>query len=480
MDQRFKSNFVYNLISELVTLLVPLVTAPYVSRVLLEDGIGKYSFSNAIVLYFIVIASLGFGSYAQRAIALSNVNNEKQSIVFWEIFVARLLTTLFSVFLLLILCLSGIFNYYTKIIIACSANLISVIFNLNFYFQGIEDFKPLCLRNVFIKIIGMILIFLLVRSSKDVWIYALCLNGPILLGNISTWPLLRKKLIKVDLKKINFKRHFLPSLKLFIPSIAIAIYSAIDKTLIGVLSKNPDYDNGCYEQAYRIIVILLTIVTIIGPIMLPRNSKLVLKNELDGFKKNAAFSINFVLFLACLIIPCTIVLSNNLCSWFYGKGYEDVPKMMKILSFVILFMGLSNVFGVQIFLALRKDLMYTLLVSLNVIINIVVSSILIIFFGGVGAAIGTCVAELILVIIEFFLVIHYKVISIKFFILKSFRYFFVGFFTFVICKTLQTMFDYSIISFILIGFISACFYIFLNLITRDKFIYTLFFKSWKK
>ena len=173
-NQKIKKNYIYNLIYQIFGLITPLVTLPYVSRILGSVGIGQYSFSYSIVSYFTLFASLGFSHYAQREIARYQGNKEEQSKIFWEINIAKLISVTFSLIIYVVTILFGTYGDYEQLMWILSLNIISIVFDIAYLYQGNESFGIITLRNVIIKILGIILIFSFVKDSNDVWIYTLC------------------------------------------------------------------------------------------------------------------------------------------------------------------------------------------------------------------------------------------------------------------------------------------------------------------
>ncbi len=499
-----KKNYFYNLISEIVLIAVPLITMPYVSRVLHEDGIGKYSFSYSIVYYFFLFSALGYGYYARREIAKARDDNYKCSIVFWEINISRAFTTLISIVSLFIVLLAGAFEEYKLIMIACSVIIVDNMFNLNYFFQGREEFKSLSIKNVLCKLAGMVLIFVFVRNENDVWLYALFLSGSTFIGDFLMWPLAFKKICKVKIREIHFYKHFIPCFKLFLPTIAVALYQVIDKTLIGFLvsgtyeenkiivkdgieivtsevKKLSDYENGCYEQAYRAISILVTVVTLLGPILLPKNTNAYSKGNMKLVKDNIYKSIKYVWIIGIILVVSTIGLSKNISTVLFGDGYDKVPLIMMILSGAVIFMGLSNTFGVQYLLATHRDKEYTFCIITGGLFNIILNFIFIPFFGAVGAAVGTLIAEFIILTLEVLLTIRLQEISILESLKYSVKSCIAGIIVLFLLYFLQNeYFGYSITSFIILGTIGVSSYFIILIAFNEKTVISFLYDSFHK
>lgn len=269
MVKSVKKNFIYNSAFQILTLFVPLVTTPYVSRVLGAENIGDYSYATAIVTYFVVIATLGSTIYGQRAIAFCRDKKDNMSEVFWNVFSFRFISGFFSIVIYFLLIWKLEEVNIIKILV--SLNIINMITDISWFFQGIEEFKKIVFRNFLIKIISLILVFSFVNTSEDTWIYALILCGSLVIGNSSLWLYLPNYL---DFPKrvnpfINIKDMFL----IFVPTMASQVYTILDKSMIGWIT-NSGYQNGCYEQSERLARAALTIVTSVGAVILPRVANL--------------------------------------------------------------------------------------------------------------------------------------------------------------------------------------------------------------
>jgi hypothetical protein len=253
-------NYIYNLIYQILVILVPVITTPYLSRILGAENIGIYSYTISITTYFVLFGSLGIATYGQREIAYHSNNEEKRTKTFVEIISLRIIFLIISLVVFYFsFCLDGKYHNYYKILIF---EIIANSIDISWFFQGIEEFKKIIVRNVFIKLIGVISIFVLIKTSEDLSIYYMIYVGANLLGNMSLWGYILKytKIKKIKLKELNIRRHIKPTISLFIPQVAIQIYTVLDKTMIGMMVEDKR-EVGYYEQAQKIMKLLLAIVT---------------------------------------------------------------------------------------------------------------------------------------------------------------------------------------------------------------------------
>ncbi|MDE7182028.1 MAG: acyltransferase family protein, partial [Clostridia bacterium] len=276
--------------------------------------------------------------------------------------------------------------------IILSINVIAVAFDITFFFKGNEEFGKIVLRNVIIKGASILFIYLFVKDSDDLWIYALIQSGAVILSNLSLWLYLPKQLVKINLKEIRPLKHLKPTIILFLPTIATSVYTSLDKTLIGLITRD-DTENGNYEYAEKLVKMALTVLTSLGTVMIPRNSKKFADGDIKGVEANIYKTTQFVLFIGIPLMFGMIAVSDNLIPWYLGAGYDKASTLMKILSPIIPIIGLSNVFGIQFLIPSKQDKKYTLAVILGAVINLVLNLVLIYFLKSYGAAIATVIAE---------------------------------------------------------------------------------------
>jgi len=390
MAKSVKKNYIYNLIYQIVAIILPFITTPYLSRVLGATNIGIYGYTLSISAYFILFGSLGIALYGQREIAYEQNNIKKYSKSFIEILSLRIITMTISLALFyLIFCINGEFNNYFKIL---TLELIANTLDISWFFQGLEEFKKTVGRNLIIKTISVILIFIFVKTKNDLNIYFIIYTVSILIGNLSLWLYLPKFITLKYIKKLNLKKHFKATLVLFIPQIAIQIYTILDKTMLGTIIVNKA-EVGYYTQAEKMIKLMLTIITSLGTVMLPRIASSYAKGDSETIKIYITRAFNLVFLISIPMIVGIICISNIFVPWFFGQGYDKVVPIMIILTPILLLIGMSNVIGMQYLLPTKKQKEYTYSVVIGAIVNFAINLMLIPKYGAIGAAIGTIIAE---------------------------------------------------------------------------------------
>ena len=389
---KIKINVIYNLIYQILVLILPLITVPYVSRVLGADGIGIYSYTYSIAYYFMLIAMLGLNNYGNRTIAKVRDDKEKLSKEFCSIYAFQIMTSLLMVIFYLIYVLVFC-SQYKQIAFIQIIYVISSMFDINWFFFGIEKFKLTITRNTIIKLLSLVLIFVFVKTPNDVWIYTLILAGSILFSNIILFSFLRKYITIQKVNKKEIMKHLKPNLTLFLPVIAVSIYKIMDKIMLGILSNMVEV--GYYENAEKIIQVPVTIITALGTVMLPRVSNMLSNNQENEVKKLLDKTMPFIMFLAIPMVLGMIAISKDFSILFFGEGFEKSGYLIQLLSITTIFLSWGNVIRTQYLIPKERDREYIISAFLGAIVNFIMNCILIPKYASIGACIGTIAAEFI-------------------------------------------------------------------------------------
>ena len=421
-------NYIYNMVYQVLILVLPLVTTPYLSRVLGAEGIGIYSYTYAIVTYFILFGSLGVAMYGQREIAYAQENVEERKRVFIEIVLFRFVTIFVSSIIYYFFFIRGeAYQIYYQILLL---ELIAAAFDISWFFQGMEEFKRTVTRNVLVRVCSVSAVFLFVKNKEDLALFTLIYSIGDLLGNLSLWLYLPKYIKGVKVKNINTFRHIWPIILLFIPQIANQIYKILDTTMIGNLVQDKA-ETGYYEQGQKVIRLLLTVVTSLGVVMVPRMASTFASGDKKQIQSYLKMSFRFVFFLAFPIMFGIISISEAFVPVFFGAGYDKVVILINIISPILLLMGVANVLGTQYLLPTKHQKEYTISVAIGVVFNFIANYILITKYASIGASIATVLSELLVVIIQY----QYmkKEVPFKELLSLAWKYFLAGILMFVVC-----------------------------------------------
>lgn len=410
-------NYIYNLIYQILVLILPLVTTPYVSRVLGAEGIGIYSYTISIVTYFILFGSLGIAMYAQREIAYVQDDKEKRSKSFWEIFILRAITLFVSMIIFYFtFAYNGDYSIYYRILML---EIVANIFDVSAFFQGMEEFKKIIKRNFIVKAISILCIFVFIKKTTDIDKYLLIYVLSTFVGNLSLWFYLPKYITRIPIRMLEPKKHLKPTLALFIPQIATQVYVVLDKTMIGSLIANKA-EVGYYEQSQKIVKIVLTLATSLGTVMLPRIANDFAKGQKEKIKKEILDSFNFIYFLSMPLMFGLIAVAKDLIPWFLGEGFDKSIYITYVISPITIMIGLSTVMGTQYLLPTKQQKNFTISVVIGALINIVSNFIFIPKLLSIGAAIGTIIAETSVTLVQFYCI--RKEFDIKEILIMSFKY----------------------------------------------------------
>jgi O-antigen/teichoic acid export membrane protein len=466
MSKSVSKNYIYNVSYQLLLLITPFITTPYLSRVLEPVGIGTYSYTYSIVSYFILLASLGVADYAQREIAYQQDDPHLQSRTFYEVNCIRFLLVGLSlcVYYFIVSSFSGdhLIYWYQAL------NIIAVLFDISWFFQGLEEFGKIVLRNFIIKFVSIVLIFVLIHEPSDLNKYV-CLIGMMnVLSGLSIWLYLPKYLVAVPRREIKPFRNFSIIIQMFLPQIAIQIYTVLDKTMIGVMTGSP-LENGYYEQAEKVVKMSLTIVTSLGTVMLPRIAYAYAHKDYETIRTSMMRSYRFVWFLTVPMFCGFIAVSNNFVPWFFGPGYDKVVPLMQILSGLVIAIGLSNVTGIQYMLPTNQQNKLTLTVVCGSVVNFALNLFFIPMMQSIGAAIASLIAEITVTAVQFYIVRN--IFSITAIGRLSIKYLFSGLIMFVVTCLLSIYLKPSIIHTFITIAAGCLIYAGILLLTKDSMLY---------
>ena len=382
-----KKNFIYNSAYQILLIIIPLITTPYISRILGAEKIGEYSYSHAIAYYFVMFIMLGLGNYGNRTIAFVRDDKKKLSKTFSEIYKMQLTTAIIATIIYLIFAIINN-NPLTWIMLIY---VVSGAIDINWLFFGLEQFKFTVIRSSIIKIASTASIFIFVKSKDDLIIYALINVLAIILSQAALWTRLRKYINPINAPFKSIKKHIKPNLVLFIPIIAVSLYKIMDKIMLGSMSNMEQA--GFYESAEKIVQVPMALTTSLGTIMMPKISNLVAKKENEKIKKYIYKSIYFATFTSSLLCFGIMATAREFVPWYYGDGYDICILLFKILMPSCIFLAVANVIRTQYLIPNKEDKLFIISLSIGAGLNLIINAILIPKIGAKGAAIGTLIAE---------------------------------------------------------------------------------------
>lgn len=448
-------------------LVMPLAVAPYLSRVLKPDGVGTASYVESIVSYFSLFAAMGIPTYGQREISYVQGDAVKRSAVFWNTKILEFCSS--SVAILVYVTFALMQREMTTLYLILTLNLVSVFLDVTWFFQGMEEFGKTVARNTVIKLLQIMYIFLFVKTKDDLPLYLLGLGLFTVLGNLSLWAYLPKLIVKVPLRELRPFRNINVVWSLFIPTIAIQIYTVLDKTMIGIITGS-SAENGYYEQAIKISRMLLAVVTALGTVMVPRIGNHFSKGEMDEVQRLMYRGYRFVWFLGIPLCLGVIMVAGNFVPWFFGAGYEKVIPLLRILSLLILAIGINNVTGIQYFIPTKRQNLFTLTVIIGACTNFTLNMILIHYFQSIGAAIASVAAETVIAAVQ--LVVVRQELTPGLVLKEGVHYFIAGAVMVLVLLPVGRCLTPSVIHTCMIVSCGVAVYFVVLLIERDEFFFS--------
>lgn len=397
MRKSILTNYVYSILFKLLDVILPIITTPYLARILGKTGVGVYAYTNSIVTFFVLLASAGINIYGQREIAYVQNDVSKRSNLFWQICILRVILFLITGIVYWILFAMG--ETYSKLYQILFLLLISNALDISWFFQGMEDFRKTAVRNAIIRLSGVAMVFIFVKGQDDLLVYAAIVSLTTLLGNGTLWLYLPQYLTKTRFSGNQLVRHIRPIFTLFIPQLAIEIYTVLDKTMLGSLGASIE-EVAFYEQAQKIVKLGLRFITALGSVMLSRVSNAYAEEGEDGIQRNIAISFRFAFFLGIPVFCGTIGIAGNLVPWFYGAGYEPVSLLIVLISPIIICIGLSNIIGMQYLIPTKQQGLYSISVIGGAVFNCFLNWALIPKWNAIGASIASVCAEGLVVLIQ--------------------------------------------------------------------------------
>ena len=443
-------NYLYNVFYQLFILIVPLITMPYISRVLGPTGSGINYLTSANTQYFILLGSLGITLYGNRQIAYLRDNKQRVSQAFWEIFLLRCLTTLVALSSFYIFVY---FNHtYQGAYLMQSILIIATALDISWFFMGVENFKVTVSRNMIVKIFSILFIFTLVKTKNDVIIYIFILSLSQLLGNLTLFPYLRHYINWPQWRQLQIWQHLRPSLALFLPQVAMQIYLILNKTMVGWLVSVKA--TGFYTYSDNTIRAVLTLGTSLATVMMPRVANTFIHGDIKQVNKYTQLSFDFASALAVPLMFGIAAVSLKFVPSFLGAGYSPVAYLMIIETLLILPVTWTSVIGNQYLIPLGRNRTYTNSVLLGALVSIVLNVPLILLFQTQGAMITSVVCEFAVAFYQLYAIRQELPLSVLF--NELWKYLFAGLIMFVIVFYLHLHWKFTLLTFfieVLVGIV---------------------------
>lgn len=467
MGRIFK-NLIFNSFSQLLSIIIPLITAPYLSRVLGPENIGIESYINAISQMCYTIGMLGLTNYATREIAYVRDSKYERSKVFWEMMVDRVVVFGGSLAVFLVV---GYYNEYRAFFIIQIVWLLGMFFDFSWFFIGMEMFELTVFRNFVVRMLTIISIFTFIKSKDDFILYFVLCAIFQLVGTLSILPQLRPYIQKVDIKELNWRRHFIPSIKVFLPQFASVLYLQVDKVMIEEIC-NDTKQIAYYSQAEKLIKAPIALITAVSSVMMPRIANEFSRNNMDKIKGYLSLTLRGLMIMAWPVAFGMAAIAEKMIPWYLGPDFEPAIYAMIILAPIIVAIAASSLSANQYFLATNQTRIMTISYTVSAVLNLIINALLIPKYGFVGAAIGTIAAEYTVFIMQYYVmnkqirIIPDMIRCLKYAVFSAIMFaavYFIG-------KSSPAAIRTTLIQVV----VGVAIYMILLLITKDEFFFSIF------
>lgn len=394
MGKNIKANLAFNIINTGTQLLFPLVTFPYVCRIIGVEGVGQVEFLNSIISYIYLFTSLGIPMYAIREIARVRDDIKKMNQIVVEILILHLILTALGYVIVGILCIGVPQIAVAKaLFIILSLNLFFLAIGCEWFYQGIEDFGYITIRGLCVRIVSAALLFLFVKSEQDLLLYgAYCVIGTVG-SNVFNFFRLRKYVHTTNIvwANLNIKRHLFPATKVFAFNVITSLYLKLNPMILGFFSGNAAV--GFYTAATKILAILITMTTCLSQVIMPRASKLIADDNNNEYSSLIQKSFDFTLFLSIPLSIGLICTAPFLIRVFCGESFEESIIASQIVAPIAMIVGISNVLGIQILYPRGEINKVIVSCGIGALADLILCFLFIPSFSYIGAAIAYLVAE---------------------------------------------------------------------------------------
>ncbi len=403
VHKSLKVNVILNVIKTIMSMIFPLITFPYASRILLPEGIGKVNFANSIISYFSIISALGINIYALRESAKLRDDKIALSQFVKEVFIINLLSTFVAYVLLFTsLFLVPKFFEYRKLIIVYSANMLFITLGIDWLYGAMEDYFYTTVRSIAFQVLSLILLFLFVHSKDDYVKYAainvVSTTGAGILNFIHS----RKYISLRGTRKLHLKKHISHIFILFSYTLAASVFTILDTSMLGFMSDSEQV--GFYSGASKIIRMIRDLFPAIFSVLTARFSYYVSQNNQEKINDISKKTLNFIFCFSIPIVIGLIILMNPIVLLLCGKNYEAAIPVAQIMAPLVVFSACSGFLGGVVLFSQGKDKLYLLCTIIAAISDILLNILFIPSFGAFGAALATVITEgIIFVIYDCFL-----------------------------------------------------------------------------
>lgn len=399
-ESSVKINFIMNFILTISNFIFPLITFPYVSRILLAEGLGTINFASSIVAYFSMLGMLGIPTYGIRACAKVRDDKEKLNKTVIEIMILNAIVMSIALVLLFV-CVLSIKKLYTErmLYLILSSTLVFNVLGVDWLYRSLEKYTYITIRSIVFKFISLILMFLFVHQTQDYLIYGAISVFAAVGSNVLNFINLRKLICIPSIKDLNIFQHLKPTLTFFLLTVSSTIYLNVDTTMLGFVKGSEAV--GYYSAAVKIKQILVSVVTSLGTVLLPRLSYYYEQGNHEEFKRLTQKALNFVFLISLPMVIYFILVSKEAILFLSGDNFIRAVLPMQLIMPTVLFIGLSNLMGMQILVPTNREKLVVYSTIIGALVDIIVNIFAIPLFGAGGAAFAGTIAEFSVALAQF-------------------------------------------------------------------------------
>ncbi len=407
-----KMNFIMNAILTMSSFVFPLITFPYVSRILLPEGMGKVSFATSLISYFGLFAQLGIPVYGIRACAVVRDDRETLTRTAHELLLINLIMTAISYGgLVLVLLFVPRLRGERILYMVVSSNILFTSIGMEWIYKALEQYAYITVRSISFKLVALCSMFLLVHRQSDYVIYGGITIFAASASNILNFVNVHKYIDRRFIGGYCFSRHIKPVSVFFAMSCAATVYTHLDTIMLGFMTS--DADVGYYNAAVKIKTVCVSIVTSLGTVLLPRVSCYIQQGLMEDFRRITRKAVNFVVLVASPLAVYFIFFAEEGIRFLSGSGYADSVVPMQIIMPTLLLIGLTNILGMQILVPMGKENMVLYSEIAGAIVDIIINILLIPRLASAGAAWGTLAAELVVLLVQCYVLGNEAVKALK-------------------------------------------------------------------
>jgi len=401
MPRSIKKNFAFSSAYQILNVLVPLVTTPYLSRTIGSVGNGLFTYTQSIANYFVLFAVLGITNYGVREVASCGEDRQARSHAFWNIFAMNLVTGVLVCLVYFLYCFTlGRDNMLLALI--WSLWVIGSTIDVTWLLNGCQEFKIPMIRNFCTRLGGMAFIFLFVHTEADTWAYVFAIAAPFFINAVLVWPFVHNYVDPVRPKWHDMLKHLKPNLLLFIPVIATSLYTLMDKVMLGLMAGMEQ--TGLYDYSEKISKMPMAIITALGAVVLPKMTETIAAGRMREAKELVKTTMWFMEACALALTCGIIAVAPEFVPVFFGPGFEPCVQLMSVLSLIIPLICATNVMGIQYLVPSHRDKGFTASVLVGAVVDLIMNALTIPYFGALGAAAATVMTELAVLVIQAWLV----------------------------------------------------------------------------